>query len=428
MHSGPVAIVYRTVLVHWDSTFLIQIEGDKVLQGTRNLLTAGTDSSLKIIVSSNGTVSCQTADDHLERTVELQMPTWNLTLAVVFTDTVWISRQTLQQAEAGSSGPLRPWVEILSLPLSEYRDSPEEGGILATSGLLSGLRQLNPDNCWHLFCLAAFWCSPATYCCSHLLGRLALLAADAGRDYPAEYTKNFVTFSRRFICPAATPFSVGCPPGWQRHNYLCYRLFFQQNVSWDEATSACRGHGAKLVIFSSHGLEANRSVDRSMLANDDELDFVLSLLQKRTRKPPSNQLVIWVGGYQGFPQPSLRLDSRGAFLEAASDEQERRSAADGYLCRMVGCEAGERHCCRLTWEEHLRWERRVLGKAFILRPPQVSGLTDSGGHSGAALEHGLALNLAYGVIGGTVAFVVLYRVITRELEQRRYTARSLTRY
>jgi hypothetical protein len=399
-----------------------------VLQGTRDLLAAGTDSSLKIIVSSNGTVSFQPFDDHLERTVELQVPAWNLTLAVVFTDTVWISRQTLQQAESGSSGgPLRPWVEILSLPLSKYRDGLEEGGILATAGLLSGLRQLNPDNCWHLFCLAAFWCSPATYCCSHLLGRLALLTSEGGRDYPAEYTKNFVTFSRRFICPAATPFSVGCSPGWQRHNYLCYRLFLQQNVSWDEATRVCRGHGAKLVIFSSYGLETNRSADRSMLSNDDELDFVLSLLQKRTRKPPSNQLVIWVGGYQGFPQPSLRLDRRGVFL--ASDEQGR-SAADGYLCRMVGCEAGERHCCRLTWEEHLRWERRVLGKAFILRPPSpvVSGSTHSGGDHSGALEHGLALNLAYGVIGGTVAFVVLYRVITRELEQRRYTARSLTRY
>jgi hypothetical protein len=224
---------------------------------------------------------------------------------------------------------------------------------------------------------------------------------------------------------------VGCSPGWQRHNYLCYRLFVQPKVSWDEATSACRGHGAKLVIFSSYGLEANRSVDRSLLTTDDELDFVLSLLQKRTSKPPSNHLVIWVGGYQGFPQPSLRLDSRGVFLEAASDEQEgRRSAADGYLCRMVGCEAGERHCCRLTWQEHLRWERSVLGKAFILRPPSpvVSGSTDSGGGHSGALEHGLALNLAYGVIGGTVAFVVLYRVITRELEQRRYTARSLTRY
>jgi len=91
---------------------------------------------------------------------------------------------------------------------------------------------------------------------------------------------------------------------------------------------------------------------------------------------------------------------------------------------MVGCEGGERHCCRLTWEEHLRWERQVLGKSFILRPSMASIL--SGNH--LDLEHSLTLNLAYGVIGGTVAFVVLYRVITRELEQRRYTARSLTRY
>jgi hypothetical protein len=453
VHSGPIAILYRTVRIHWQGQLILQISGGDVVvtsmdnrtifyNDTAHIVGAsvkmirvigGEDSVRVILAAADGTVKLEPLHDRLERTVEFQAPRWNLTLAVTFTDAVWSNKPRHRLSDSRDDN-LRPWIDFLSLPFGEDGDEPGSG-ILLTSGLLSGLRQLSSPSCWNLFCLTAAWCGPADYCCPHLLGRVSLLAANDGghHNYPAEYTKNFVTFSRRFLCPAATPFSLGCPdPSWQRHNFLCYRLFSERKqVTLRQAVSACRGHTAKLVILAGHGAYTNNS---SINNSTDELNFVLDLLRGAAPRrngsysaqpgEPSG-FSVWIGGRHGRPEQCLRLEAAGSFMTAAGSSGDCVGGAHGYVCQTAGCEAGERHCCRLTWTEHLRWERQVLGKSFILRPAEKYDAADG---TTTTLENSLTLNLAYGVIGGTIAFVVLYRLVMRNLEQRRYTARSLTRY
>jgi hypothetical protein len=442
----------------------------------------GGDDSMRYVVTTDAagrllTLQQQQQSDRLERTLELQVPAYNLTAAITFTNVVFSQRRQLFGIGGGAADgvdPLtmrRPWIEFLSLPLNEENPHTNNasnvvfGGVMETSGLLGGLRQLSCSSppCWNMFCLTLNVCGPmVAYCCPHLLGRIAALAGGSGNtEYPTEYTSNFVAFSRQFICPAATPmFSGGCRPGWQRHNYRCYRLFVSgaRPVAYRQAVSACRGHdAAKLVIFAPSHVTSSLLGDQKKYL-EEELGFVTGLLRdmaNRTRRRqikntladflPDNtsspysrpllpEFTAWVGGRNGFPEPCLRLDSSGQFVAAAASGDGgggadcTAAAAESYVCVTNGCESSERHCCRLTREEHLRWERRVLGKSFILRPAPVWGDGAAAATSLLPAEHALTLNLAYGAIGGTVAFVVVYRIVTRELEQRRYTARSLTKY
>ena len=483
VHSGPIAILYRTVRVCWQDRLILQITGNKasVNRMTNNgssvmaaifpLSSVGRsgDDSVRIIVSIDDegrlTVQQQPIGDRLERTVELQVPAFNLTAAVTFSDAVFNQRQQLPFETVDDSTELRPWIEFLSLPFNDdiqENSNAAQGGVMVSSGLLGSLRHLSSPDCWNMFCLTAVVCGPtAVYCCPHLLGRITALEAAAVAngsllvDYPAEYTANFVTFSRQFICPAATPaYSSGCLPGWRRHNYRCYQLFVdhqQRPVTYQQAVSACRSHGAKLVIFAPRELISSTNNNKQHTNFfEDELAFVLGLLLEvtdriqRKRKnneelyhssssssyhPEGSAAAVWVGGRNGFSEPCLRIDPNGSFVSAAASASLAECVPDegaGYMCQTNGCEGGERHCCRLTWAEHLRWERRVLGKAFILRPSHNNG--NSSSNSRLSFEQSLTLNLAHWVIGGAIAFVVVYRIVTRDLEERRYTARSLTKY